>query len=261
MRSLSSGGWRAPWVWRVALWFARFLVALVCRLRVTGVPPGPGPFLLAANHVGPIDPVVLAAAARIWGVAPRVMATGGVFRAPVLGWFMRAAGHIRVDRRGPTVSSALDAAGAALAEGSVVLVYPEGRIGLDPGLWPERGKTGTARLALAAGVPVVPVSQWGAHELARYGAPRRVWSHAWWVLRRRPLVRVHFGQPVDLSGLAAGVPGDAVQATERIMAAITAGLVPLRVLEPDWPRWVDPTRPVSEERSRRPPADDAVGPR
>ena len=60
----------------------------------------------------------------------------------------------------------------------MVLVYPEGRIGLDPGMWPERGKTGTARLALASGAPVVPVAQWGAHEVLPYGAPKGL-GRAW----------------------------------------------------------------------------------
>ena len=48
---------------------------------------------------------------------------------------MRASGHIRVDRRSATVAAALDTAVAAVRTGSVVLVYPEGRIGLDPHLW------------------------------------------------------------------------------------------------------------------------------
>ena len=62
---------------------------------------------------------------------------------------------------------------AALAERSVVLAYPEGRITLDPGMWPERGKTGLARLAVASGAPVVPVAQWGAHTVLPWGAPKK----------------------------------------------------------------------------------------
>jgi len=63
-------------------------------------------------------------------------------------------------------------------------------------------------------------------------------------VRRRPVFRVHFGDPVDLSGLRADKPGDAVRAHQRIMRAITAGLVTLRVDEPDLPRFHDPTRPT-----------------
>ncbi|GGK37356.1 1-acyl-sn-glycerol-3-phosphate acyltransferase [Pilimelia terevasa] len=237
--------------WRAAVVLARLAVASVGRLRVSGaVPPGlrSGPLLLAANHVGPADPAVLVAAAARVGLAPRIMATAGVFRAPVLGWLMRRAGHVRVERRSAAVRESLAAAGAVLAAGHVVLVYPEGRIGLDPGLWPERGKTGTARLALRTGVPVVPVAQWGAHELLPYGVPRRLLRTLGRAVWRRPVLRVHFGGPVDLSGLS---EGDAVEATERIVAAIAGDLVPLRAAEPVRPAWVDRTRPVSAARSRR----------
>ena len=60
----------------------------VARLRVTGDVPEHlrnGPLILAANHISPFDPVVLAAACRVRRLAPRIMATGGIFRAPVVG--------------------------------------------------------------------------------------------------------------------------------------------------------------------------------
>ena len=58
---------------------------------------------------------------------------------------------------------ALDAAVDALARGECVAVFPEGTISLD--LEPMAGKSGTARLAQAAGVPVVPVGLWGTHRI------------------------------------------------------------------------------------------------
>ncbi|MDP9794504.1 1-acyl-sn-glycerol-3-phosphate acyltransferase [Catenuloplanes nepalensis] len=248
--------WTAPGVWRGLLLAARGVVGATARLRVTGDVPAPlrrGPLILAANHISPADPVVMMAACRTAGIAPRIMATGGVFRTPVLGAVMRASGQIRVDRRSATVARALDDATAALRQGSVVLIYPEGRIGLDPGMWPERGKTGAARLALATGAPVIPVAQWGGHELipydtARLGANARAVLRD---LRRRPVVRVGFGPPVDLSGLTEATPGDAQRATDRIIDAITATLTPLRTDEPDRPRHRDPTRPADISRMHR----------
>jgi hypothetical protein len=62
---------------------------------------------------------------------------------------------------------------------------------------------------------------------------------------------VHFGAPVDLSGLTADVPGHAQRATERIIEALTVTLAPLRPDEPDRPRHVDPTRPTSTDRLHR----------
>lgn len=246
--------WRAPLFWRLAQLLARGVVGLLARLRVTGDVPARlrrGPLILAANHISPFDPVVLAAACRARGVAPRIMATGGLFRAPVVGAAMRHSGHIRVDRRTARVGDALRAAVDAVTTGSVVLVYPEGRIGLDPGMWPERGKTGTARLALASGAVVVPVAQWGSHEVLPYRAPRGMLPAVLRALWRRPVIRVHFGAPVDLGGIDPATPGAAVRATERIIDGLTEALRPLRPDEPDQPRHVDPTRPIDTSRSRR----------
>jgi len=246
--------WRAPLLWRTAQLLARVVVGLVARLEVTGDVPVAlrhGPLILAANHISPFDPVVLTAACRVRGVAPRIMATGGLFRAPVVGPLMRRAGHIRVDRGTSAVHQSLDTAAAAVAGGSVVLLYPEGRIGLDPGMWPERGKTGAARLAFASGAPVVPVAQWGSHEVLPYRAPKGILGGIVRAVVRRPVIRVHFGAPVDLDDVLPGTPGAARRATDRIIDAITEELAPLRPDEPDRPRHVDPGRPVDTSRAHR----------
>jgi 1-acyl-sn-glycerol-3-phosphate acyltransferase len=252
------GSWRVPWVWRVLLFVAPAVVFPICRLRVTGeVPAGlrAGPLILAANHISPVDPLVMTAACARLGLAPRFMATGGLFRAPLVGAVMRRCGHIRVDRRTARVAQALPDAAAALAAGSVVLVYPEGRIGLDPWMWPERGKTGVARMAFLSGATVVPVAQWGAHEVLPYTSPKGLVGSVLRAMVRRPHVWVRFGAPVDLSGLDGSVTGHAVLATERIVEAIAETLAPLRVAEPQMPRFVDDTRPVDMTRVRRRPAD------
>jgi 1-acyl-sn-glycerol-3-phosphate acyltransferase len=131
----------------------------------------------------------------------------------------------------------------ALVHGGLVAAYPEGRVGLAPDGWPERGRTGMARLARGGGVPVLPVSQWGAHEVLQYGND---WGKLRTLLRavvRRPVFRVHVGPPVELDDLQLGRVGDAHRARTRIAAAITRGLVPLRAA--DRRHWVDPTRPTT----------------
>ncbi|MEU8421111.1 lysophospholipid acyltransferase family protein [Micromonospora sp. NPDC048835] len=246
--------WQPPLIWRTALLLARGLVGLLARLEVTGDVPAHlrrGPLVLTANHISPFDPLVMAAACQTRGIAPRIMATAGLFRAPVLGALMRQAGHIRVDRGTSAVHQALDDAASAVARGSVILIYPEGRIGLDPGLWPERGKTGAARLALACGAPVIPVAQWGAHEVLPYQAPRGMLRGLARSVWRRPVIRVHFGTPVDLGETAAANPGAARRATDRIVDALTDTLAPLRPDEPDRPRHVDPSRPADLSRVHR----------
>jgi 1-acyl-sn-glycerol-3-phosphate acyltransferase len=246
--------WRAPAVWRALMLAARVIVALVGRLRVVGEVPDAlrgRPVLIASNHVGTFDPVVLVAAMRHRRLAPRLLAAAGLFRAPVVGVVLRACGHIPVNRRSASAADALHEAEAALGAGAVVAMYPEGRIGLDPGMWPERGKTGLARLALRTGATVIPVAQWGAHEVVAYhGAGAMVASFVR-SLFRRPVLRVHFGPAVDLSDLSLASTGAAMVATERIMDAVAETLVPLRVEEPRLPRYVDPTRPLSTARVRR----------
>lgn len=245
--------WRVPWLWRLVLFVAPAVVFPICRLRVSGaVPPRlrEGPLILAANHISPVDPAVMTAACARVGLAPRFMATGGLFRAPVVGALMRWCGHIRVDRRTARVARAVPDAAAALAERSVVLVYPEGRIGLDPWMWPERGRTGVARLAALSGAPVVPVAQWGAHAVMPYAAPTGLLRSLASALWRRPVVQVRFGEPVDLSGVSGPAGTGAVQATRLIVEGIDRTLAPLRVSEPRMPRFVDRSRPVDLSRVR-----------
>jgi 1-acyl-sn-glycerol-3-phosphate acyltransferase len=250
--------WRAPRLWRFLLGLSRGVMFAVGRLRVTGDLSGPlrdGPVLFAINHIGPFDPVAFVAASRVRRLTPRLMATGGLFRAPIVGAMMRHCGHIRVNRRQADVANALVDVTDALARGSHVAGYPEGRITLDPGMWPERGKTGMARVALQTGVPVVPVVQWGAHEVTAWGDRGAMAARTLRSIFRRPVVRVHFGAPVDLSDLVDGVPGAAQRATDRIIDALTDELRQLRTDEPRLPAYIDPVRPLSVARRHRPRSD------
>ncbi|RZQ59799.1 lysophospholipid acyltransferase family protein [Amycolatopsis suaedae] len=256
---------RAPAIWRTMLAIDHGLVNLVGRLKITGrIPPEllGRPMLMAANHIGVFDPFVLMAACRRRGIAPRFMLAGGILDAPVIGPALRASGHLRVDRKkAESAVGQFTAAVEALRESTApIIVYPEGRISHDPGLWPERGKTGAARLALAADVPVIPISQWGAHEAVYWGTetvsgPADLVPLARSGLTaplRRPVFRVHFGTPVDLSDVEPDRPGAGMRAHQRIMRAITDGLVPLRRDEPDVPRFHDPTRPTDTRSPWRP---------
>lgn len=231
----------------------RFCTAATGSLEVTGTLTLRGePFLIAANHIGIFDTAVLLAACHRIGITPRFVTNGGLFDTPLLGAALRRAGHLRVDPyaagcavRGTGLLPELDS-------GRPVLIYPEGRISRDPHLWPDRGQTGLARLALTTGLPVLPISQWGAHEVIPAATPpvrsvpgflrlARVWLRA---VRpaNRVRFRVHIGDPVDLTGLRAGRTGDAMRAHAKIMCALTDGLAPLRPDEPGAPRVADPTR-------------------
>jgi 1-acyl-sn-glycerol-3-phosphate acyltransferase len=243
--------WHPPLFWRGVQAVGRVFLHLFCRLRVTGDVPDEyrdGPLILAGNHIGTFDPFAAGVATRVRRLAPRMMATGGLFRAPVIGPLMRAAGHIPVDRGRDTIANAVPDALDALAIGSVIFIFPEGRIGLDPQMWPERAKTGAARLALASRAPVVPVAIWGSHQVIAYHGHAAMWRTLLSSLWRRPVIQVHFGAPVDLSDLTVGAVGHAQRASDRIIEALTAELAPLRKDEPRLPRYEDPTRPVSAAR-------------
>ncbi|GAB2958343.1 1-acyl-sn-glycerol-3-phosphate acyltransferase [Amycolatopsis acidiphila] len=255
---------RPPAIWRTMSTLDSGLVHLVGRLRVSGGIPAElrgKPLLMAPNHIGVFDAFVLIAACRQIGIAPRFLLAGGLLDAPVLGPALRASGHLRVDRgKAGAVEQFADAVAAMRTTTSPIIVYPEGRISRDPGLWPERGKTGAARLALAAGVPVIPISQWGAHEAVYWGTEKvtgpmdllPIARSGFTAPLRRPTFKVHFGTPVDLSEIDPARPGAGMRAHAKIMQAITAGLVPLRAGELDRPRFHDPTRPTDKLSPWRP---------
>ncbi len=107
------------------------------------------------------------------------------------------------------------------------MVYPEGTLTRDPDLWPMVGKSGAARIALETGCPVIPVGQWGAHNLLYPYAKK---PH----LFPRTQITMKVGDPVPLDDLAAVQPRtlDVInQATGRIMAALTALVEDLRGAE------------------------------
>ncbi|GIH04105.1 1-acyl-sn-glycerol-3-phosphate acyltransferase [Rhizocola hellebori] len=243
--------WQPPLLWRAALRVSRLLTGLVSKLEVSVAPGheiGHG-VILASNHIGNFDPIALTAACSRLGIAPRYLAMEELFTTPVVGWLLQRAGQIRVDRDKPTAPQAFADARQALAEGAVIIVYPEGRISRDPGLWPERGKTGTGRLALATGAPLIPVAIWGTHEVLPYAAPKGLWPAVFKAMRHRPKVSVRFGAPLQLSDIDPARPGAAQQVTDRLLNAIIDELAPLRAGEPDLPRHVDPTRDVETRRT------------
>ncbi len=237
------------WVWRVMLRVISPCVSLFGRVEVTGDIPAElraGPLILAGNHIGDFDSFVVGAAFHRLGLVPRFMATRGILTAPVLGPVLERCGGVRVDRGTDVAAASLRVVRVALTHGGHVGVYPEGRVGLAPDGWPELGRTGLARLALESRVPVLPVSQWGAHEVLQYANDRGKLRTALSAMWRQPALRVHIGPPVPLADLELGRVGDAHRARRRIAAAITRGLAPLRAGEPtDRVAFRDATRPTT----------------
>jgi len=163
-----------------------------------------GPIIVISNHTSYADGVLLALVCRRHGRSLRLLATAGVFRAPVLGWVARRLGFIAVQRGAVTAATSLDDAAAALAAGEAVGLFPEGRLTRHPDRWPERAKTGAVRLALRTDAPIVPVAMEGAHRLV---GRRRIVSTLLANLVRRPKVATKVGAPIHVRGLIGLAPG------------------------------------------------------
>ncbi len=185
--------------------------------------PATGGCILVFNHVSHVDPLTAAHIVYDHGRMPRYLAKSGLFKNPALSYFLRAAGQIPVERLTKNAKGAFDAAVAAVRAGECVVVYPEGTLTRDPDLWPMAGKSGAARIALETGCPVIPIGQWGAHDLLYPYAKK---PH----LFPRTQITMKVGDPVPLDDLASQPRTNAVinQATARIMAALTALVADLR---------------------------------
>lgn len=191
-----------------------------------------GGFIAAPNHCTEIDPVVVGHMLYNMKRPPHFLAKAGLFKAPVLGSLLHATNQIPVERSTTGANRSLKAAQDVVDAGGAIIIYPEGTLTRDPDLWPMRGHTGAARLAIQTGAPVVPIAHWGAHELfPRYAKRLHVFP--------RKTSRILVGDPVNLSAFQ-GRPLDRatlVEATDIIMDAITELLATLRGEEPPAERW------------------------
>lgn len=132
--------------------------------------PRKGGALLVSNHIGYLDFVFAGLAALPAKRLVRFMAKESVFRHKVSGPLMRAMKHIPVDRSEGmhAYAHALD----ALRAGEIIGVFPEATISQSFTL--KSFKSGAARLAMEAGVPLLPVALWGTQRLWTKGHPRNL---------------------------------------------------------------------------------------
>jgi 1-acyl-sn-glycerol-3-phosphate acyltransferase len=180
-------------------------VRLLYRLRASGKEnlPESGGYVLSANHLSNIDPWPLGL--PLWPRRQiRFMAKSELFRPP-LSPLLRLLGAFRV-QRGYGDDTAINTAVGLARDGEVVAIFPEGTR-REKGLVRRRRArphTGAARIALEAGVPLIPAAIAGTDRLTRL-AP----------------LRVRYGPPVELDDLRDGdVRKGARVATERLMTAI-----------------------------------------
>jgi 1-acyl-sn-glycerol-3-phosphate acyltransferase len=209
--------------------------------------PAEGGVIVASNHLSYVDWAAMALFVYESGRYPAFLIKSSMFDVKGLGAFLRACGQFPVRRGEADAALVLKDAERGLDRGECLVFYPEGTATRDPGQWPMMAKTGAARLALATGVPVIPLACWGAQVILPYGSkkPHLVPKHT---------VRMLAGPPVNLSAYA-GQPltRDVLRdATAAVMTDITGLLAQLRGGTP-------PERPFDPVAARRAARKAAAG--
>jgi 1-acyl-sn-glycerol-3-phosphate acyltransferase len=197
---------RPSWLYLLVGGISWPVVKVLFRLRASGKEnlPRTGGFVLAANHWSNFDPWPLGVP-LFPGRFLRFMAKSELYWFP-LRLVIDAGGGFPV-RRGERDDVAIAKAVTLAREGHAVVMFPEGTR-RQKGLrkrYEARWHTGAARIALEAGVPLVPAALAGTNRLARLG----------------PL-RVAYGAPIDVSDLAETTLHEAARiATDRLREEIT----------------------------------------
>lgn len=147
--------------------------------------PRTGGAILAMNHIGYLDFALIGTAALPVKRYVRFMAKKEIFDNKIAGPLMRGMHHISVDRS--SGSASFVAALRALKSGEIIGIFPEGTISVSFEL--KEFKSGAVRLAMGAGVPVIPTVVWGSQRIWTKKVKRN--------LRRNKFpISVTFGQPL-----------------------------------------------------------------
>jgi len=159
-------------------------------ITVTGVEnlPATGGAVIAINHTSYLDFTFAGLPAYRQGLGRKVrfMAKQEVFDHNLTGPIMRSLRHIPVDRQQGAAS--YEAAVRNLKDGELVGVYPEATISRSFEI--KEFKTGAVRMAVEAGVPIVPHIVWGAQRIWTKGHPKKL-------LRPKVPITVLVGEPIE----------------------------------------------------------------
>lgn len=200
--------------WRIGVALVGMALHLCFRMRVSGVGrvPARGPAILAGNHLSAVDGVILAQV--VGGRRKRMtrfLVAAEFFERGWLAWALRLYRQIPL-RRGQGDTSAIGEVVRTIRGGALAGILPEGKVNPDPDAGLLRGKRGIARVALVAGVSVVPVGIWGPQD--RWPRDGLRLSRPW----RLPLA-LSFGEPIEPQGDGSS-SADLQAFTELVMTAI-----------------------------------------
>ncbi|WP_310961768.1 lysophospholipid acyltransferase family protein [Nocardioides terrisoli] len=172
--------------------------------------PESGGALLAVNHLSFVDYVMAGYPGAERGRLTRFIAKREVFDHPVGGPVMRSFHHIPIDRS--SGREGMETAQRYLAEGELVGIFPEGTISRSLLLQPL--KSGAARIAAAAGVPLVPVTLFGTQRFLTKGQKADFGRHK--------CVSIEVGEPMHpaVDDDPATVTADLQQRMESMLAGL-----------------------------------------
>ncbi|MGH2755256.1 MAG: lysophospholipid acyltransferase family protein [Actinomycetota bacterium] len=206
--------------------------------------PRRGGAVLASNHIGYLDFVFTGYAALEQERRVRFLAKKEIWNNKVAAMLMNGMHHIPVDRKAAP-GDAYKAAEEALESGELIGMFPESTISTS--FVPKKGKTGSARLAQSAGVPLIPIALWGTQRILTKGRPRNY--------QRNIPIHIVVGDPIPTSP-----DDDPVALTEELMGEIRSLLKKAQDEYPDTPsgpgdRWWLPahlggTAPTPDEAER-----------
>ncbi len=173
-----------PPVIGIAKMFWRYLGL---KLSVTGQEniPTEGGAIIAINHVGYLDFALAGTALLPSKRYVRFMAKKEIFDNKLAGPLMRGMHHISVDRSAG--SSSFVAAMRALRAGEFIGIFPEGTISVSFEI--KEIKSGAVRLAMGAGVPIIPLIVWGSQRVWTKGIKRNL-------KRRKVPISITIGKPI-----------------------------------------------------------------
>jgi 1-acyl-sn-glycerol-3-phosphate acyltransferase len=138
---------------RIGWWSAGLVRAMGLKLVVSGVAPRPGATLLVANHVSWLDIAAIHAAAP----HARFVSKADVLAWPLLGWLIRNAGTLFIEReRKRDALRVVHTMAEALQRGETVAIFPEGTTGAGPQLLPFHANL--LHAAVTTETPVQPVA-------------------------------------------------------------------------------------------------------
>jgi 1-acyl-sn-glycerol-3-phosphate acyltransferase len=186
---------------RIQWWSLGLLRAMGLTVQVGGVAPRPGAALVVANHVSWLDiPAIHAAVPHA-----RFVSKADVLAWPLLGWLIKGAGTLFIEReRKRDALRVVHAMAAALTAGETVAVFPEGTTGTGPELLPFHANL--LQAAVSTTTPVQPVvlrffdSSQPFSQAAAYVGDTTLFSSLWRVARAQGLgVHVQVMPPMGTS--------------------------------------------------------------